>query len=188
MSVSTTSSAPASAGPNASSSVARPRVAVRLEHDDDAAVDAGARRGDDRGDLGRVVAVVVDDQDAARLRRAPRTAARRRGTPARPAAIASNGTPSSRPTATAASAFSRLWRPGTRSVQRARASRRRRRRRRALHDRRSVDAERPRASRRVAGDVGAARRRARRSIDAARHPRQQRRARRASSAHATTAP
>ena len=49
-------------------------------------------------------------------RRAPRSAARRRGTPSRPAAMRSNGRPSSRPTATAASAFCRLCRPGTASA------------------------------------------------------------------------
>ena len=39
-------------------------VAVRLEHDDDAPVDAGAGGGDDGGDLGRVMTVVVYDHDA----------------------------------------------------------------------------------------------------------------------------
>ena len=44
----------------------RPRVAVRLERDDDAAVER-ARRREHRRDLGRVMAVVVDDQNAVRL-------------------------------------------------------------------------------------------------------------------------
>ena len=44
-----------------------PRVAVRLEHDDDAAVER-ARRVEHRGDFRRVVAVVVHDEDAVRLR------------------------------------------------------------------------------------------------------------------------
>ena len=60
-------------------------------------------------------------------RRAPRIAARRRGIPRSPAAMRSNGSPSSRPTATAASAFCRLCRPG--HLQRQRPERRRRRRR-----------------------------------------------------------
>ena len=44
--------------------VARARVAVRLEGDEDAARHAGAGGGEDGGDFGRVVAVVVDDHDA----------------------------------------------------------------------------------------------------------------------------
>ena len=67
MSVSTISSAPASAGPNASSSCARPRIAVRLKRDDQPAAERRARGGQHRGDLGRVMAVVVDHQHAARF-------------------------------------------------------------------------------------------------------------------------
>ena len=66
MSVSTTWSAPASAGPNASISAAVRDEAVRLKRDDDAAVQR-ARRGQHRRDLGRMMAVVVDDENAARL-------------------------------------------------------------------------------------------------------------------------
>ena len=40
---------------------------MRLEHDDQPPLEPGAGGGDDRRDLGRVVAVVVDDQDAAGL-------------------------------------------------------------------------------------------------------------------------
>ena len=88
-------------------------VAVRLEHDDDPPVDAGARRGNHGGNLGRVMAVVVDDHHAVlfaeplesalgalELRRARRQSVR-------------TGCPTSSPTATAASALSRLCRPGT---------------------------------------------------------------------------
>ena len=44
--------------------IARARVAMRLEGDDDALRPAGARRRQHRGDLGRMVPVVVDDRDA----------------------------------------------------------------------------------------------------------------------------
>ena len=48
--------------------IARARVTVRLERDDDAAIlEPGARAGERGADLGGVVAVVVDDHDAARL-------------------------------------------------------------------------------------------------------------------------
>ena len=40
---------------------------MRLERDDQPAAERGARRVEHRADLGRVVAVVVDDQDAGRL-------------------------------------------------------------------------------------------------------------------------
>ena len=53
--------------PNSRQQIARARVAMRLEDDDDAAVEAGAGRGDDGGNLGRVMAVVVDDHHAARF-------------------------------------------------------------------------------------------------------------------------
>ena len=47
--------------------VSRPRVEVRLEEHEHAAVRPLARRRDRRGDLARVVRVVVDDRDAAAL-------------------------------------------------------------------------------------------------------------------------
>ena len=48
--------------------VAGARVEVRLEqHEEPRAGEALADRGDGRGDLGRVVAVVVDDRDALEL-------------------------------------------------------------------------------------------------------------------------
>ena len=40
---------------------------MRLKRDDEAAVERGARGREHRGDLGRVMAVVVDDQHAAGL-------------------------------------------------------------------------------------------------------------------------
>ncbi len=96
--------------------IARARVPVRLEHGDEPRRAPVARRAQHRRNLRRMMAVVVDDRHAARRRRAPGSAARRRGTPRAPATIRSNGTPSSSPTATAASAFCRLCRPGTASV------------------------------------------------------------------------
>ena len=45
----------------------RARVAVRLERDDDAAVEAALRGVERRLDLGRVMAVVVDDHHVAAL-------------------------------------------------------------------------------------------------------------------------
>ena len=102
MSVSTTWSAPASAGPNASISAAvrvnrcgwNATTMRRFER---------SRRREHRGDLGRMVAVVVDDQDAVRLAadfeaplraaellqarpRCDRTTARARGRPRPPPA------------------------------------------------------------------------------------------------------
>ena len=44
----------------------RPREAMRLKRHDDAAIQR-ARRREHRGDLGRMMAVVVDDQNAVRL-------------------------------------------------------------------------------------------------------------------------
>ncbi len=64
MSVSTTSSAALKADAELAQQLAGPGVAMRLEHDDDAPVDAGARRGEDGGDLGRVMTVVVHDHHA----------------------------------------------------------------------------------------------------------------------------
>ena len=96
-----------------SSSCRGARVAVRLERHDEPPAERGARGGEHGRDLGRVMAVVVDDQDAAGLAAHAGSGGRRRGTRRGPPAIRSNGTPSSRPTATAASAFCRLCRPGT---------------------------------------------------------------------------
>ena len=50
---------------NSSKSSLRARVAVRLEGDDDAPVEAALRGVERRLDLGRVVAVVVDDHHVA---------------------------------------------------------------------------------------------------------------------------
>ena len=52
---------------NSSKRRLRARVAVRLERDDDAAVEAALRGVERRLDLGGVVAVVVDDHHVAAL-------------------------------------------------------------------------------------------------------------------------
>ena len=113
MSVSTTTSASASARTERVEQVARARVAMRLEDRDEPARLAGARGAQHGGDFGRVVAVVVDDRDAGR-RAASLIAAlgaaelgERAGNPVERHAELE-------PTATAASAFCRLCRPGTR--------------------------------------------------------------------------
>ena len=108
MSVSTISSARAERRAELLEQVARPRVTVRLEHDDDAAIEPGARRGDDGGDFRRVMAVVVDHHDAADFaaQLEPPLGATELFEAARQSSA--NGSPTSRPTATAPSAFSRL--------------------------------------------------------------------------------
>ena len=77
-----------------------------------------------------MVRVVVDDGHAP-VAPARRSAAARRGTSRSAAAIRANGTPSSTPVATAASAFCTLIAPGTRSATRPAGRRRRSRRTRA---------------------------------------------------------
>ena len=86
---------------------------------------AAAQRLERRPDLGRVVAVVVDHEDAARLAahlEAPVDAGER--LEARPGSPRRRR-PRSRPTATAASEFATLWAPGHGERDRARAARRR---------------------------------------------------------------
>ena len=82
--------------------IARAGVAMRLEGDDDAPVVGALRRVERRLDLGRVVAVVVDERDAARL---CRRSVKRRSTPPNVASaclVTSSGTSSSSATAIAA--------------------------------------------------------------------------------------
>src|SRR4029453_14306498 len=43
------------------------RVTMRLKHDDEPSLQRGSRGGHDRGDLGRVMAVVIDDKHAVDL-------------------------------------------------------------------------------------------------------------------------
>ena len=92
-----------------------PRVAVRLERHHEPPAERHPRRGQHGGNLGRVMAVVVHDQHAVGLAHDARTAARRRGSRAAPPPRPAKSTPSSTATATAASAFCRLCRPGTAS-------------------------------------------------------------------------
>ena len=69
MSVTVTSSARGERGAELAREMARARVEVRLEeHAEPAARESLARGRDRRGELGRMVAVVVDDRHAVSLR------------------------------------------------------------------------------------------------------------------------
>ena len=92
--------------------IAQPRVAVRLDDGDDGARIGLTRRLQHRGDFDRVMAVIVDDGGAvpfADAGEAPLHAAETRSCRVR---MAASGTPSSRATAMAASAFWTLCSPG----------------------------------------------------------------------------
>ena len=123
MSVTMSTSALLKARVKSSKSVVRARVAVRLERDDDAAVEAALRGVERRLDLGRVVAVVVDEHDVALLPSRSMAAADD-GEAAlhaveasrAPRATTSSGTSSSSATAMTASALSTLCVPGMRTV------------------------------------------------------------------------
>ena len=94
--------------------VARPAGQMRLEHGDDAPVRVGAPRGgQSRADLGRVVRVVINDQNAPRRLAQSLEAPAGAGKGPQPSAIFANGTPSVRPTARAARELATLCIPGT---------------------------------------------------------------------------
>ena len=99
----------ASAAPNSVASRCGARVQVRLEDGDHAAGRERARGLDRRGDLGRVVRVVVDHQRAAR--RSCRARSKRRPAPSKSrsaAAAAARSAPASRAAVSAAAALRRV--------------------------------------------------------------------------------
>ena len=105
----------AEAGAEVAEQVVHARIAVRLEHGDDAAAGAGPRRRQHGRDLGRMVGVVVVDRGAVPVAGQLEAALDAGEASTSAARMASSGMPASLPTAMAASALSALCWPGMRN-------------------------------------------------------------------------